>query len=173
MTASTQLGNRLVAASGPAAREKVVPGGVRPVRSAAPTRLRPAPPAPVPPAAPTVPERSTPAPAHRKMPARRAVDAGVSHSPVRSGRVANLIAAVTVTLAVVSGLSWLGQAADPGIPERTAVVRVGAGETVWDVAARVAPRSDQRAVVERIRQLNGMMGTEVRPDQQLRVPDGR
>jgi predicted Zn-dependent protease len=85
----------------------------------------------------------------------------------------SLIVAVTVTLAVVGGLSWLGQPANPEIPERTTVIRVGAGETVWDVAARVAPQADQRAVVERIQQLNGMVGTAVRPDQQLQVPDGR
>ncbi|MGH3823051.1 MAG: LysM peptidoglycan-binding domain-containing protein [Pseudonocardiaceae bacterium] len=120
-----------------------------------------------------MPERSTLSPAHQQVLARRTGETAVFHLPLRSGRVVRLIAAVTVTLAVVGGLSWLGQAADPGIPERTAVVRVGAGETVWDVAARVAPRSDQRAVVERIRQLNGMTGTALRPDQQLRVPDGR
>jgi hypothetical protein len=49
---------------------------------------------------------------------------------------------------------------------------VGAGETVWDVAQRVAPRSDQRAVVQRIRQLNGIVGSAVVPGQQLHVPDG-
>lgn len=98
----------------------------------------------------------------------------MGHAPAwRSGRTASLVAVVTMTLAVVGGLSWLGQPMDPGIPAHTAVVRVGAGETLWDVAARVAPQSDQRAVVERIRQLNGLMDSAVRPDQQLQVPDGR
>jgi predicted Zn-dependent protease len=87
--------------------------------------------------------------------------------------VVALSATVIVTLSVVAGLSWLGQSADPAIPERTAVIRVGAGETVWDVAARVAPRSDPRVVVERIRQLNGLSAAGVVPDQQLQVPDGR
>ncbi|MFN2533685.1 MAG: LysM peptidoglycan-binding domain-containing protein [Pseudonocardiaceae bacterium] len=50
---------------------------------------------------------------------------------------------------------------------------MGAGETVWDVAARVAPRSDPRGVVERIVQLNGLRDVELVPDQQLQVPDGR
>jgi len=44
---------------------------------------------------------------------------------------------------------------------------------VWDVAARVAPQSDQGAVVERIRQLNGLVGSAVNPGQQLQVPAGR
>jgi Tfp pilus assembly protein FimV len=92
---------------------------------------------------------------------------------LRSGRVARVIAAVAVTLAVVGGLGWIGQGASPGIPAGTAVIRVGAGETIWDVAHRVAPQSDQRAVVERIQQLNGIVGSALEPGQQLQVPHGR
>ncbi|MDQ4010040.1 MAG: LysM peptidoglycan-binding domain-containing protein [Actinomycetota bacterium] len=90
--------------------------------------------------------------------------------PRLSGAV-RLAAAATVTLAVVGGVAWIGHAADPGVPAETAMTRVGAGETVWDVAHRVAPKSDQRAVVERIRQLNGMASSAVAPGQQLQVPD--
>jgi hypothetical protein len=89
---------------------------------------------------------------------------------LRSGRVAKVVAAVAVTLAIVGGLGWLGQTASPGIPAETTVIRVGAGETVWDVARRVAPESDQRAVVERIRHLNGLIGSAIAPGQQLQVP---
>jgi predicted Zn-dependent protease len=78
-----------------------------------------------------------------------------------------------VTLLVIVGLGWLGQRPDPAVPQQTAVVRVGAGETIWDVAARVAPQSDQRAVVDQIRKLNRLADSEVVPDQQLQVPDGR
>ncbi|HEU0088969.1 MAG TPA: LysM peptidoglycan-binding domain-containing protein [Pseudonocardiaceae bacterium] len=93
--------------------------------------------------------------------------------PVRPGRPIRLIAAAVVTLMLVGGLGWLGQTSRAGIPAETAVVQVGAGETVWDVAQRVAPGSDPRAVVERIRQLNGMSGSAVQPGQRLQVPDGR
>jgi Tfp pilus assembly protein FimV len=150
-----QLGNRCVALNESAATVKAVPGTLRQDRRAVRARPRPAPrpPAPVPPAP------GPPAVAHPPAP--------------RAGRVVALSATVIVTLSVVAGLSWLGQSADPAIPERTAVIRVGAGETVWDVAARVAPRSDPRVVVERIRQLNGLTAAEVVPDQQLQVPDGR
>ncbi|MDQ4092174.1 MAG: LysM peptidoglycan-binding domain-containing protein [Actinomycetota bacterium] len=86
-------------------------------------------------------------------------------------RAVRLAAAATVTLAVVGGMGWMGQVASPGVPAETALTRVGAGETVWDVAQRVAPKSDQRAVVERIRQLNGMADSAVQPGQQLQVPD--
>lgn len=91
----------------------------------------------------------------------------------RRGRATCLVVAAVVTLAVIGTLGWLGQTAGARTPAETAVVRVGAGETVWDVAQRVAPESDPRAVVERIRQLNGMVGSAVQPGQQLQVPAGR
>jgi len=93
--------------------------------------------------------------------------------PRRQGRSASLVVAAVVTLAVIGGLGLLGQAASARIPAETTVVRVGAGETLWDVAQRVAPESDPRAVVERIRQLNGTPGSAIQPGQQLRVPTGR
>lgn len=91
---------------------------------------------------------------------------------LRSGLVASLVAAAIVVLAVAGDLDRAGPQAHPAIPADMAVTRVGAGETIWDVARRVAPRSDQRAVVQRIRQLNGMAGSAVIPGQQLQVPDG-
>lgn len=84
-----------------------------------------------------------------------------------------LVVAAVVTLAAICCLGWLGQTANVRIPAETAVVRVGAGETLWDVAQRVAPESDPRAVVERIRRLNGTVGSAVQPGQQLRVSEGR
>ncbi|MGH4012541.1 MAG: LysM peptidoglycan-binding domain-containing protein [Pseudonocardiaceae bacterium] len=89
------------------------------------------------------------------------------------GRPMRLLAAAVVTLAVIGGLGWLGQASSAELPAETALIRVGAGETVWDVAQRVAPESDPREVVERIRQLNGMADSAVQPGQQLQVPAGR
>ncbi|MDQ4092541.1 MAG: LysM peptidoglycan-binding domain-containing protein [Actinomycetota bacterium] len=94
---------------------------------------------------------------------------------LRSGRVASVVASVTVVVAVVvvvvGGLDWAGPEAHREIPAGTAMTRVGAGETVWDVARRVAPKSEQRAVVQRIRQLNGIGGSAVVPGQQLQVPE--
>jgi predicted Zn-dependent protease len=94
-------------------------------------------------------------------------------SALQVSRAGKLAAVAIVTLLVIAGLGWLGQRSDPAIPQHTAVVRVGAGETIWDVAARVAPQSEQRAVVDRIRNLNHLTDSEVVPDQQLQVPDGR
>jgi hypothetical protein len=166
MMSSAQSGNRLVGANESANAAKATAGGVPPVRDAVGTRRCPVLPAPAPPVLlpPTTSALQGP-PAAAPVPA---------HTPVsRAGRAGKLAAAVTVTLMVIIGLGWLSQRADPALPQRTAVVRVGAGETIWDVAARVAPQADQRAVVDRIRKLNGLADAEVVPDQQLQVPDGR
>jgi hypothetical protein len=171
MTASAQLGNRPIAMNGAVGGEVVPSRTARQVRSVVLPRSLPAPPAPTPPVAPAVRRLQVKTPAQRGVltPAARGTEA--MHLPVlQSGRAGRLVAAVMVTMVVVGGLSWLGQARDPGLPAHTAVVRVGAGETVWDVAARVAPQSDQGAVVERIRQLNGLVGSAVSPGQQLQVP---
>jgi hypothetical protein len=174
MTASAQLGNRPVAMDGAAGGEQVLSRTTGQARSVVLPRPIPAPPAPAPPVAPAAPRLQVTSPAQRRVLTRAARGTGASHPLVlRSGRVGRLVAAVMVTMVVVGGLSWLGQPRDPGLPAHTALVRVGAGETVWDVAARVSPQSDQGAVVERIRQLNGLVGSAVRPGQQLQVPAGR
>ncbi|MGH3673635.1 MAG: LysM peptidoglycan-binding domain-containing protein [Pseudonocardiaceae bacterium] len=141
----------------------------------APSGLRPAPPAPVPPLAPPTRQRQVDSPAcyladSASLPAR-----AVRPLAWWYGQVMRVVVAAALTLGVVAGLSWLGQGTSPGpsVPGRTVIVQVGAGETVWDVAQRVAPRFDQRAVVEQIRHLNGLVASAVEPGQQLRVPDGR
>ncbi|HEY3259344.1 MAG TPA: LysM peptidoglycan-binding domain-containing protein [Pseudonocardiaceae bacterium] len=92
----------------------------------------------------------------------------------RRPRLVGLLLLATVTAVVAAGLLVLrGVAADDGVPQRTAVVDVRSGETLWDLAERVAPRSSPPAVVERIRELNGMQGSTVHPGQPLLVPDGR
>lgn len=159
MTASAQLRNRSATRGG-----KVVPRDVRPRRPAA--RIRPLPARPV--SAPVS------CPARRRLMVPAASTAEKTRSlALRPARVVSLVASVTVVLAVAGGLNWTGTAANPGIPADTAVIQVGAGETVWDVARRVAPRSDQGAVVERIRQLNALGGSAIAPGQQLQVLDGR
>ncbi|HYZ10066.1 MAG TPA: LysM peptidoglycan-binding domain-containing protein [Pseudonocardiaceae bacterium] len=87
-------------------------------------------------------------------------------------RAVRVMTAGVVTLSVVCGLAVLGQvAADgPAVPATTTVVQVGAGETLWDVARRIAPDTATPAVVQHIRELNGMVGSELRPGQQLTVP---
>jgi hypothetical protein len=82
-----------------------------------------------------------------------------------------VILSLTVALAVV-GLGALANAGPGGapVPQETAVVHVGQGESLWQIAERAAPGSDTEAVVDRIRQLNGLNSGEVFPGQPLTVP---
>ncbi|WP_257926958.1 LysM peptidoglycan-binding domain-containing protein, partial [Amycolatopsis iheyensis] len=72
---------------------------------------------------------------------------------------------------VVTGLGLLGgpSAAAP-VPERTATVSVGQGDTLSALAARFAPESDAGAVVARIKELNRLDGAVLVPGLPLTVP---
>ena len=91
--------------------------------------------------------------------------------------------ATTVGLALLAGLItvWLGLVADFGaaldgtrtvVPDRLAVVRVEAGETLPQLAARVAPGAPRAQVVERIRELNRLDSAAVQAGQTLIAPVG-
>lgn len=170
MTAPAQLSKHPVARDselGPVATRSAA---ARPPCETTPTRSRPAPPAPV---LPLVPPVQRPL-VRRRLRFPLGCDAPqVRIRAPRLTRTVRLVVAAAVTLAVVGGVSWMDQAASPRVPAETALTWVGAGETVWDVAQRVAPKSDQRAVVERIRHLNGMADSAIQPGQQLQVPDER
>ncbi|HEY0637903.1 MAG TPA: LysM peptidoglycan-binding domain-containing protein [Pseudonocardiaceae bacterium] len=89
----------------------------------------------------------------------------------RRRRVTALLALVLLVAAAVVGLALLRAAAvDDGVPNSTAVVEVQPGETLWDLATRVAPDSPTPAVVDRIRELNGMRGSTLYPGLPLVVP---
>src|SRR5437763_7266967 len=152
---------------------KVMPADVRPAPPAALISRPSAPPAPVPPFDPSADDQRSTSARRRALTSAVGTAETVRSPAGRTGRGTRLVAAATVTLAVVGGLGWIGQGAPPRVPANTVVVEVGAGETVWDIARRVAPRSEQRAVVERIRQLNQIVGSAVSPGQQVQVPDGR
>jgi LysM domain len=74
------------------------------------------------------------------------------------------------TCLAVLGLAILSNAGAPAVPERTAVVRVEPGESLLDLAERMAPSADPTAVVNRIRELNALPNSSVQPGQPLRVP---
>jgi hypothetical protein len=95
--------------------------------------------------------------------------------------------ATTVGLALLAGVItfWLGLVANIGsvlngdaadsparVPDRLAVVRVESGESLQDVAARVAPGAPARQVVERIRELNALDSTTLAAGQTLIAPVG-
>jgi hypothetical protein len=93
----------------------------------------------------------------------------------------------TVGLALLAGIItlWLGLVAHLGqvangdsagaaahVPDRLAVVRVEPGETLQDVAARVAPDAPVRQVADRIRELNALNSPTLVAGQTLIAPIG-
>jgi predicted Zn-dependent protease len=95
--------------------------------------------------------------------------------------------ATTVGLALLAGIItlWLGLVAHFGqmangdsagsaahVPDRLAVVRVEPGESLQDVAARVAPDAPVRQVAERIRELNDLNSPALVAGQTLIAPVG-
>ncbi|MBB4904869.1 Tfp pilus assembly protein FimV [Actinophytocola algeriensis] len=124
---------------------------------------------------PVAPRAARRVPAPRPPTRRRVVQAGVprvvaSCAPRRPRLSAGWVLAVaSAACAAVVGLGALSGAVEPAVPSETTVVRVKPGESLWELAGRVAPRSDASVVVERIRELNGVEGT-VRPGQPLTVP---
>jgi hypothetical protein len=88
-------------------------------------------------------------------------------APVRWPWLAGLAVATGL---FVAGLGAFANGMAAEVPQQTATVSVGAGETLWDVAERFAPDSDPAAVVERIEQLNGLHGDTLAPGLPLIVP---
>jgi Tfp pilus assembly protein FimV len=96
-------------------------------------------------------------------------------APVRLTRRGRLIVVLTMMALLVAAGLVLGhgssQAAGRGSAAATSrTLTVRPGETLWAVAARIAPHSDPRLVVADIESRNHLAGVEVRAGQQLRVP---
>ena len=105
------------------------------------------------------------------------------HGRARPGsrlrRVVAGIALVAASAAVVVALGLLARVAEPapavGRPPARVVVTAEPGETVWDVAAGVAPGrpgAEVAAVAERIVADNALGSVRLEPGQVLRVAGG-
>jgi hypothetical protein len=96
------------------------------------------------------------------------------HAPtrgqVRRRRLAAWVAISVLGVAAVAGLVALRSAGADAVPVATSVVQVRAGESLSELAGRVAPGAPTYAVVERIVSLNGLSGAVVRPGESLVVP---
>ena len=89
----------------------------------------------------------------------------------RRGRLVVLTLAVLAILAIGFVLAGGSVATDEaGTPEPTRVVMVGAGDTLWDIAAGLADDGDVRAMVDRIQRLNALDTGMVIAGQRLLVP---
>lgn len=108
----------------------------------------------------------------------------------RRGRVVSmtLAAAPLVAVAIVLALngggalaSGAGTSARPDTQATAALqtelvsftyVTVVAGESLWDIAERIAPTKDPRDVIVEIVSLNQLHGDSVQPGQRLALPAG-
>ena len=91
----------------------------------------------------------------------------------RRGRVVlgALLAAPIAAALTLSALS--GSPAQAGSTVSTAsfeYISVASGESLWDLAAWIAPQADPRDVVASIVELNQLSTTEVQPGQRLAIP---
>lgn len=78
-----------------------------------------------------------------------------------------------VVLSVILGVGHLpaSHAGDrPTTVPKAATVVVQPGETLWQIATRVAPGADPRTTVHRIEELNGLTTARVSAGQRLYVP---
>jgi hypothetical protein len=107
----------------------------------------------------------------------RSADAAVRPMPrlriTRRGRVV-LGVLLAAPLAIALAVSTLGSPpAEAGSTVSTASfehVTVAAGESLWELAAWIAPEADPRQVVSDLVALNQLSTTEVQPGQRLAIP---
>ncbi|SPM43429.1 LysM domain-containing protein [Mycobacterium numidiamassiliense] len=91
--------------------------------------------------------------------------------------LALLAGVITLWLGLVANLGEVangdsGNSAAAAVPDRLAVVRVEPGESLQDVAHRVAPDAPTRQVTERIRELNDLNSPALSAGQTLIAPVG-
>jgi LysM domain len=103
---------------------------------------------------------------HRRRPVTLATTVGL----------ALLAAVITLWLGLVAHFGQMINGDSAGssarVPDRLAVVRVEAGESIQDVAARVAPDAPVRQIAERIRELNALDSPTLVAGQTLIAPVG-
>lgn len=96
--------------------------------------------------------------------------AGVLRLTAR-GRVVVILVVLAAALAVFALQGAPAASSDIVHHQRTSTVVVSPGETVWDIARRVAPDADPRAVVAEIEELNSLADAgSIRVGQPLSVP---
>ncbi len=110
------------------------------------------------------PVRSAAAPVRTPRPAARLT---------RRGRL--LVTGLVLLLLVVAAVLLTGgvpatAGTDRGAPVAAERVTVGPGETLWQIAERVAPGTDPRETVARILDLNGLQTAQVQVGTALLLP---
>lgn len=138
------------------------------------------------PAAPVRPARPVPPPPVRRRgvshadgrrPARlvtapaRAVAQPCGPRPM-TGSIGWLVLVGVLGFLLVLGIGWaMGGQPASAVPDRTVLVQVHQGESLWTVALRMSPGAPADAVVAKIRQLNDLPANSILfPGELLRVP---
>jgi hypothetical protein len=80
------------------------------------------------------------------------------------------VVAIAVALSSVPASASNGPAAIGGSGTSFSYVTVGAGESLWSVAERIAPTADPREVITDLQTLNGLDSSAVSAGQSLAVP---
>jgi hypothetical protein len=86
-----------------------------------------------------------------------------------------LVLAGVLTFVVVLGVGWVAGGQDAGaVPSNTVQVQVHPGQTLWSIAEQSVPGGQPAAVVDRIRQLNGLTAADqLYPGEVLQVPSAQ
>jgi hypothetical protein len=103
---------------------------------------------------------------------RHRVRTSGASAPVRLTRRGRLVVVLLFLLVLVTGLSlgMTSQAAGHGQHRAPATVTVQPGESLWQVATRVAPDADPRLVIDQLVRINHLPSASVAAGQQLVVP---
>ena len=89
----------------------------------------------------------------------------------RRGRVLLLLVLAALLFAAFSvGRSASQAASEPVEAVQLEQTTVQPGDTLWAVARRIAPDNDPREVIDQIRRLNDLTGSELTAGQQLMLP---
>ena len=93
-------------------------------------------------------------------------------TPVTTVLLSLVAAGITVWLGLVAQFGGVVGTTPAAVPDRLAVVQVHTGESLQQVALRVAPAAPVDQVVDRIRELNQLDSSSLEAGQTLIAPIG-
>jgi predicted Zn-dependent protease len=89
----------------------------------------------------------------------------------RRGRVVLVLGFLVLALALMTLFGgWATATHQSGKPETVSVVTVGPGDTLYDIAGRVAQPGQVRSMVHHIQELNSLSGASLQVGQQIAIP---